>query len=286
MSIHIHLGAHKTASTHIQAILRENAALLSAAKVRYAPPSEVRRLIGPARRAAAWAGFVPSPRAFVAARRIAALAGDERLLIVADENSLGMCAEVIMTGALYPTAAPRLRLLGRLAARRDTTAFLAIRDYAPFFSGVHAQAARGGRARALTAAELKAFAALPRRWPDVVRDIRRALPDARLILWRFEDYKALRARIPGMIAATDGLKPFRRRSMATPSNPAMEAIFAAAADRADQTLTIGEFDHMRATHDGARYMPFRADDHAGMSEAYSEDVARLRADPDVTFLAP
>ena len=286
MSIHLHLGAHKTASTHIQAVLRENGHRLAAAGVRYAPPAEVRRLIGPARRAAARAGFLPSPRAIMAARRMAALAGREPHLVVADENSLGMCAEVIETCALYPTAAPRLRLLRRLAAQRETTAFLAIRDYAAFFAGAHAQAARGGRAAPLSDARRAALAALPRRWTDVVGDIEKALPSVRLTLWRFEDYRALRAVLPEMISGAKDLKPFRRRSMATPSQAAMAAIFSRAAENANCEISVGDFDYLRSSHDGERYMPFSPEERDAMAAAYAEDCERLRADADIRFLTP
>ena len=49
MTVHIHLGAHKTASTHIQAILKKNAATLAEAKVTTVRPRDVRAAVGTVR---------------------------------------------------------------------------------------------------------------------------------------------------------------------------------------------------------------------------------------------
>ncbi|MEL7463374.1 MAG: hypothetical protein AAFN79_04870 [Pseudomonadota bacterium] len=286
MSIHLHLGAHKTATTHIQAILRENAPRLAAAGLEWAPPSELRALIGRGRTAAAQMAPIPSLRAAVAAERLRRWARGRTRLILSDENSLGLTTEMMETGALYPAARARLRLLRNAARGRPLAVFLAIRDYAPFFTGVHAQSIRDGAALALTERDLRRLAALPRRWPNVIADIRRALPGAALTIWRFEDYGALKAEIPRLITGIDDLAPHRRVSMRTPSAPAIEAIFAAAAARPDGRIPKEDYARLRQSIDGPRYMPFDERRQARMSAVYAEDIAALKAVPDIAFIEP
>ncbi|MEL6793185.1 MAG: hypothetical protein AAFP78_07010 [Pseudomonadota bacterium] len=286
MTIHLHLGAHKTASTHIQAVLRKNAARLAGEGVRVVAPSEVRGLIGRGQRAAAEMAPIPSLRAALAARRLRRfLEGDERIA-VSDENALGLTGEIIAAGALYPHAAARLRLWRSAAGARPLAVYFAVRDYAPFFAGAHAQSIRGGAMIPLEPAQIARLAALPRRWPDVIADIRRALPAARMTLWRFEDYAALQAEILRRMTGAGDLEPRRKRPMATPSAPAMEALFAAAATRPGRRIPKDEFERAGAATAGPRYMPFGEADQTRLATAYEEDVARFRTDPGIEFLVP
>ena len=286
MTIHLHLGAHKTASTHLQATFRENAARLGSDGVRLVLPSEVRRLAGPGRRAAAKMAPLPSLRAFAAERRLARLSGEERRLIVMDENSLGLCAEVIGTGALYPSATARLRVLRRLSGMREATVWLSTRDYAAFFAGVHAQSIRDAAAMPLSEAKRARLAALPRRWPDIVADIRKALPGAKIVMWDFADYAALYPTLLAQISGREDLRHWARRPMPTPRADAMKEMFALAASRPGGDVLKGEYAAFAERRDGPPYMPFTEIERKDMSAAYAEDLARLRADPSVQFLTP
>ncbi|MEM7524680.1 MAG: hypothetical protein AAF360_13155 [Pseudomonadota bacterium] len=289
MNVHLHLGAHKTASTHMQATLRKNRDRLTAAGVSLISPDEVRALAGGGQEAAARMRPLPSLRAGAAAQRLRARL-DERAgggpVVAADENSLGRCAEVIARRALYPTAAARLAVW-RPALAAEATVFLAIRSYADFFAGAHAQAARGGAAAALSPYALAALAALPRRWTDVVADIRSVAPRAHLVIWAYEDYPALDRSLMTRLTGLSGLDAVNRRPMATPRAPAMEAIFARAATRPGQEISAQAFDELAAAapKDAPRYDPFSPTARKAMEAAYAEDLDRLRADPGVETLS-
>ncbi|MEM7546574.1 MAG: hypothetical protein AAF367_13650 [Pseudomonadota bacterium] len=291
MTIHLHLGAHKTGSTHLQAVMRKNRHRLREAGTVYAPPDQLRDLIGPAQRAAAAVAPLPSLRAMSAARALARLAdGAPKLLIAADENGLGHCGDMIRARRLYPEARARLGLWHRAARARDLTCFLAIRDYAAFFASVHIQSVRDGPLAEMKKEDRIGLAALPRRWPDLVAEIRRALPGARLVMWEFDDYEALRETVARRLSGQEGLKPVLRRSMQTPSIAAWAALQVVAAGREDRRVPKDVFRAVMADHpvttNNPRYAPWATAEAARMTVAYHEDVAALRADAGIEFLTP
>lgn len=223
-------------------------------------------------------------------RRLVALIGPGRA-VASDENCLGRLGDMMAAGRLYPHAragvARWAAAMAKGGGREEARVYLAIRDYAAFFAACHAQSLRGGAPAPLSGGARAALAALPRRWPDVVADIRRALPGARLTLWRFEDHGALAPRLLALMSGMEGLTPVNRRPMATPGAAAMAAIFAAAAARPDRRLPKEAFDELAAAHAGAPpYRPFETAEAAAMAAAYEADLATLRADPGLTFLSP
>lgn len=291
MTIHLHLGAHKTASTHLQAVMRKNAAQLTAAGVHYADPASLRALLGAGQRAAEAMAPLPSLRTTIAKQRLRRLTtGSPGLLIAADENTLGHCAHMVEAGMLYPSARQRLSLWRPISRRRDVICFLAIRDYPEFFSGVHVQSIRDNVFQPLTATAMERLAALPRRWPDLIADIRRTLPRARIVIWRFEDYKPLRAQLADRITGVSGLRAVERKSMQTPSRDAMAALSALASANPDGRIGRGAFEQVLRDHPIAsgnpRYAPWSSDQMTAMRATYAEDIAALAADPTVEFLRP
>lgn len=271
--------------------MRKNRDTLRSAGVIYAGPDEMRAMVGAAQRAAAEMAPLPSVRAMLAARQLRKRADHApSLLIAADENGMGHCTDMMATHVLYPDAAIRLRVWRRAMRAHPITCFLAIRDYGAFFSGVHIQSMRDRAIVELGDHDRTQLARLPRRWPDLVADIKATLPAAHLVIWRFEDYQALRGRLADRITATEGLRAVERKSMQTPSLAAMATLRAVAANNEDGHVPKATFLSVVKNHpvtaDNPRYHPWSAAEAAAMTAAYGEDVAHLRADPAVEFLVP
>ena len=289
MTVHIHLGAHKTASTHIQAILRKNAAELTAAGVTIVRPKEVRTAVGSVRERMGHPlfpafGGMPRRRAM---RRLARLGAGATHLVAADENTLGLCADIVSTGLLYPDAGIRTALWQRFRDGHDTTIYLAIRAYPSFFAAVHAQAGRNGRYERLMPAQAAALAALPRRWPEVIDEISGALPGAKVILWAYEDYAAVRSEVLMRMTGLSDLKPVAVRPMRTPTAAAMTALSEAGlrghVTEAQRAEIIAIHPNVKGA---AAYSPWTPDQRAYMRAAYAEDLTALKARFGAQFLSP
>lgn len=290
MTLHLHIGAHKTASTHLQAILRKNQPSLADNGIAFLPPETIRDAIKYWRIAVETMAPLPTVSGLLAKRKLAKMDTGAARMIASDENSLGHCRTMIRRGELYARALPRLRLWRSLADRRETTVYLCIRNYAPFFTSAYAQSIRSARYYDLTPFMLEDLSRLPRRWPDVVDDIRAALPGARIVLWDFRDYKALRPHILEMMCGFPPPKQVKRRPMATPSTAGMSAFARAARSARNGIVSRDTRLALLAQHPvcpaDPKYDPWPAELSRSLSASFAKDKAELSVAPGVTFLTP
>jgi len=157
--IRFHIGAHKTATTHLQMTL---ARCRLAPGTRYVPLKRLRRfLISPVRKGRP---FLPWHRWY------------SGTWLFSDENILGNSANV---RRMYRDPAAALRYF----ADCELEVFMAIRSYDTFLPS-----AWGER---LWRHPFEPFEAeIPRRrWTDVIADLQQALPGVPFHVWRYEDYR-------------------------------------------------------------------------------------------------
>ncbi|NBB91689.1 MAG: hypothetical protein GVY32_00795 [Gammaproteobacteria bacterium] len=157
--IRFHIGAHKTATTHLQMTL---ARCRLAAGTRYVPLKRLRRwLTSPVRKGRP---FLPWHRWY------------RGTWLLSDENILGNSANV---RRMYRDPASALRYF----ADGELAVFMAVRSYDTFLPS-----AWGER---LWRHPFEPFeASIPdRRWTDIVADLQASLPGVPIHVWRYEDYR-------------------------------------------------------------------------------------------------
>lgn len=281
MTFHFHIGAHKTATTHLQATLIKHRKALAEAGVQFERPDDIRAVVGSGRRAAVQMGPLPSFQRTGASRRLAKLDQGQDRFLISDENSLGLCPELFQRELLYPTAYRRMTVWRRLAGQRQTVVYLCIRNYAAFFSGAFVQTIRNKSVFAPDTDSLSAIAEMPRRWGDVISDVRRALPEARLRVWAFEDHQAL---LPTLLHEKTGLvlQPVNRRPMATPSVAAFAAFRNVARKRRPPLDQLAK--QHPITDQNPKFSLWSAAQNAALTEMYEADVTTLRRDLGEDFL--
>jgi hypothetical protein len=175
--IHFHIGAHKTATTHLQMTL-ERCTFRSG--VRYVPLNRLRRtLTSPVRKKRP---RLPWHRWY------------DGTWLFSDENILGSSAQALR---MYPDPAHALRYFSDC----DLRIFLCVRSYDTFLASAYGER--------LWRHPFQPFPGeLPvRRWPDMVRDLRSALPDAAIYIWRYEDYRDHAPSIAGFYSG-DSIEDF------------------------------------------------------------------------------
>ncbi len=292
MALTLHLGAHKTASTHLQQALCAARPALRRGGVFYADPWSLRgQGVDLARLLTAGAA---SPAEMA---RFSAILADAREtnpdLLISEENILGRTGRrrlVDRDGRLYPDAEARLQQVIALAGGGPASVFLSLRDPAAFNLSVFAlQVGKGNEF------DLKMFlnGRDPARidWAGLVGRLRAVPGVARLVLWRYEDYPALRPRLLARL-----LPPALAVAVPDPS-PANESLTQAgydwflrrAMDEPDADL------RSLARHALMRFP--RAQGHgplrllseavrARSAAAYARDLAALAGLPGVELMAP
>ena len=286
----IHIGAHKTATTHLQQTLAAIRPRLVAQGIDPIPLAALRasglaRVLIERRIATR----VPLLRGVAVRHLVAGLLGPLRqgpqTLILSEEKLLGAPRRIFDEPA-YPLLEQVVPRLAALGGRGQVTLFLSIRGFDRHLPSTYAQELR------VLPPEEGGFDAIRRRvlerppsWFDLVRRIRRAAPGVPLRVWRQEDYRDHREAIVADLAgrATGPLPsipdPVHTRS------PSLEAI------RLAEALPTGlTSDERRARVDaifaeapgGTRFSPFTAAEERRLQAAYAEDMVRIAAlDPGI-----
>ena len=244
--IRFHIGAHKTASTHLQMTL---AACSFAPGTRYVPLKRLRMtLTSPVRKhrpRLPWHRWHGGTWLF----------SDENVLGTADD---GWC--------MYPEPARALRYF----LDCELGIFLCVRRYDTFLASIYGETLWRNPYRPFEAA-------LPsRRWPDVIRELQRDLPGVPVHVWRYEDYRENARAIMRFYtddAITDFGAPLGQDPKSGFSARAMEemARFADARPRRAEVLRLREAFPIGTEY--PRFDPWSAAQRAQLQAMYAEDLA-------------
>lgn len=187
--IRIHLGAHKTATTHLQDSLALTERELRNNGIFYLPREKFRERIKKAcverKLKRLWLPFLK--RAYLSQLLMSGCKRHEKL-IISEENILGNCAEACALDPYCHTYPSFIRILSNLA---PTTLYLSIRSFDKVFPGAYAtglrfvpQYAISQRRRVLRQLEAGAMPS----WIPLISRLRTQYPNADLKIWCQEEY--------------------------------------------------------------------------------------------------
>lgn len=246
--IRFHIGAHKTATTHLQLTL---AGCSFVAGTRYVPLKRLRRtLTSPVRKGRP---HLPWHRWF----------GGTWLF--SDENILGTTEQALQ---LYPDPARALRAF----ADCGLSVFLCVRCYDSFLASAYGERLWRHRYRPFSA-ELPS-----RRWTDVVAELQRELPAVPVFVWKYEDYRDHAREIAqhyagGAISAFGPDLPLDPKSGFSAQAVAEMARFAQQRPAKAQVLQIRSRYPVSDAY--PRFNPWSPVQQAQLREMYAEDLGAL-----------
>ena len=291
MALTIHLGAHKTASTHLQQSLRMALDDLRRGGVAYADPVVLRGLGLPLLDVLACGGEAGRDARRVA-RLLAGLRETMPELLLSDENILGGTHRNRMfgrNGMVYPFAAARLARTLELAGGGPATVCLSVRDPARFNVSAFALQVAHGNEREI-GDWLMGRDPARLNWSGLARRLTAVPGVARLLVWRYEDYAALRPRLlerllPPALAGWVPEPPPVNRSLTQPGYDWFRRMLAeSGADPA--VIARRARQRFRPELGHAALDPLSGADHARSAAHYAADLARLRRLPLVEFIEP
>jgi hypothetical protein len=286
----IHIGAHKTATTHVQEILTLMRPQLVERGVDFVDNHRVRRS-GLAR--ALFERRLATRLPLLRGRAVAGLMARHLDPLRAGPTTFVLSEEKLMGGSLqafadpiYPQIERIVPMLASLGERAEVTLFLSIRSFDGQMPSAYVQELKFSPPIAGGFDNLKArVLAKPPSWFELVRRIRAAAPSVPLRVWRQEDYR----RQPGpILAALCGRDPGPLPTMEDPywtKSPDLAAVRAAEAlpdamPRPERRAKVLEI--FRASGDGERFDPFAPAEKALLRAAYERDLERIEAlDPGI-----
>ncbi|MFN7003530.1 MAG: hypothetical protein ACK4NW_08890 [Roseinatronobacter sp.] len=288
----MHIGAHKTASTHLQSVLLANRARLRAAGCACFGPDLLRGDLKLPRARAVDAVYQREIAPLCAAVDAARAEGCR--VVLSDENIHGggprppLLAE---GGVYYPQAEARIgRLLRGLGVTGAVIALGLRQPGAHLVSGWGHQYLAGrqmGFADYLGDVDLPAL-----RWSDLVARVL-SLPEvAQVMVWRQEDYAALSPRLVTGLTGVDASAldwPEGRVKLVGPSARAMAEVPAILARHPELPVKQAVRRAMQRFPKSQKWpaaAPLDAELHAALRMAYAADWARLTDMPGVACLTP
>jgi len=290
MALSIHLGAHKTASTHLQFSLRQIQDRLSEAGVFYADPAQLRDALP---LALALAQGARSKAARECQRQFEAARATHEALLISEENILGGTHRTNMYsrwGTLYSHAPKRLRQVIAMAGTESATIYLAVRDPAGFHVSAFALQLSLGNEIELDP-YLGGRDPARVRWSGLVKRLAAVESVGRIVVWRYEDYAAIRPRLldrlvpsslvaevpepaPRNVSVTQpGYEWYRERAMIDTQSD-LRVLFRRARQKFPR----------EAGHPPLRLLDDEV--HARSAYIYAAEIAAIRKLPGVEFLDP
>jgi len=138
--VNLHIGAHKTATTFIQKVLRASKGSLSGHGVKYVPMQNVRKNVTHGIRAHKNRGVSRSAtvtriREYVESR----FPDDYTTLVISEENLVGNCRELYTKSDLYPDIAVRLQLVAEALQVYEVDVYFCMRGYVDFLPSAYCE---------------------------------------------------------------------------------------------------------------------------------------------------
>ncbi len=190
--LRLHIGLHKTGSTRMQRDLMRRKKHLTTRGVEIFGPKNLRL--------SQWRYFWETSLALVLRKKglakgvvhNVALAVEIaqsnacRAVVISDEELAGSINKILKSGVLYPDIAARMRCLDPVLRGGHVVVVITVRNYADIFASLYAHRLKT-RPLADFDTYKKAFLLMKRRWGDVVADVTKAIPGAKILVIRFED---------------------------------------------------------------------------------------------------
>lgn len=277
---HIHLGAHRTATTHLQDTLALHQAELRTMGVEAPTRSTLRaRGLGKRTLRKGLGRLLPDGLACLRLRRIIdALAVDGRRSVLSEEKLLGFVRDLLVE-PIYPELEQRVALLHRALGSREATLCLSVRDPGTLLPSAYVQCLRMGN-RGLPDFDTVRARTLgqPLRWSQLLRRIQAAAPGRPVRIWTFESYVADPGHVLDALTGTRGVSWRRIEAPASTRGISLQTIariraLPAGMDRAAYRaacLRIGDEDR-----GGERFSPFTPTESALITQAYQDDLDAL-----------
>jgi len=209
-TVSLHIGAHKTATTHLQRTLQRNSEVLSQAGVTFLGPKYLR---DPEHRLVDMFGLDGRGALIDGGEQVRMLADGAPRLILSEENLLGLSMSDQRPGVLYPRAAVRIGRLLEHMSPKSATLFLSVREPAAWLTSLYSQKIKGGKIQSFEEF-CKGFPPSDIAWSHLLRRFTALNNHQCITVWRYEDYQTLFPQAVHALTGADlsaALKPIGRR---------------------------------------------------------------------------
>lgn len=284
-SIAFHVGAHKTATSHLQRCLMKAADRLAAENIRYYGPDYFRQ---PGYAIRGLFGFrdgqpIKEGRPSGAAQ-IAHMAEGAQRLVLSEENYLGSLndSQGGLLARRYPVAGARVGQFAQ-AAGLGVDVFIGLRQPTAYLNGAYGQILLSGQRCTFDEfCQNNPLSSID--WVDVVGQLRAAPGVRQVTVWRYEDYPQVFGQIIAGLVGKDKAPLVSRVKRRINPGLSAAAVAALLAGQGDEKHGYALRDQYAVTDGHAPFDGFADQLHTTSAADYARQIAAIAAMDDVTLL--
>ena len=201
----LHIGVHKTATTHLQDILAANRDGLAIGGFDYFPRNLIRqsKLVSVINHNY-WQTQLPYSRRIPLEELITPLRSGPAKIIVSEENIVGNSAQLL--SGLYPNLLSRLVPWSSIMDNGNATIFISLRNFADILPSAYSQALRDGSVIPPFRHFLDFWLEKRPKWSQFISRVQGIFPNSRLRVWTFDEYLENKLRIATLLSGVANLK--------------------------------------------------------------------------------
>lgn len=299
----IHAGVHKTASTYSQKILKRNQGYLEKIGVHYLHHRKTRKeytipvqLNGYTNLGLNFKTKITDGQMKRTARKffktIKAAPGER--IVISDENVAGHCGHCVRSGVLYNRRSTLVPGFARYIPYPVREVHFAVRNYADFFASSYVEFLRNAKSEGVVDdahMKLQVQKRVPS-WVGFASTFAEAFPDAKIIIWQFENFRnlsdqILRSLCGGAMGDREFAMPGKINRRPSASARAVEEMLALihqgkAEDALEHRVEIQEKYPRGDVYPG--YDPWSARERDHLDRLYARDWAQLAENKRYTLL--
>ncbi|GGO59618.1 hypothetical protein SAMN05444398_1106 [Roseovarius pacificus] len=301
----LHGGFHKTASTHIQSTLNRNKKKLQRHGITYVHHRDTRKKLTVPCQFHVYQQLGLNFEIKYSEEELKeisekyfeeVLSGAGARIIISDENMAGHCGHCVKRGLLYRWRNRLLRTFAQQFPFPVAEVHLAVRNYADFFSAAYVEFLRSSTSQNfLDVSEMKirVLEHMPS-WYKLILTVGENFPEARINVWKYEDYRALEKQVFANLCGPDfDLEllepPADKNRRPTASGRAVEEvlklIYRHGADYALSRRVEIQEQFPKSAENGV-FDPWTPSERAHLTRMYERDIDDIRANPDITLIEP
>jgi len=306
----LHGGFHKTASTFLQKSLQRNKGKLAKSGVHYVPHRDLRKHFTVPCQQNAYQEIGIKRKTEIGDEQLRQMADKffapvttdpPMRLILSDENFAGHCGNCVKTGQLYRFRDPFMASFAKVTPYPVQEIFLSVRNYADFFAGAYVEYVRSlqNDSTAITTPQMmrtRVFNHMPG-WNGVINIVAQHFPQARIFVWRFEDFVADERMAPALLQKLVGNMVDVQSFKAPQGNSQRQSASARAMAELERIALTDGLPRMVAERQeiqnrfprnaqNGRFDPWEVWERAHLDRLYARDITRLRTNRSVTLLEP
>jgi len=200
MTIKLYIGAHKTATTHIQSLLEYNKETLVKSQIKLSTPTSLRK---------SWLNDFLKYCHKNEKTNITKLQNEaptNGIWILSDENIVGTPYEFMISNkGMYPNIKKRLQALKKLFPIANIEIFFAIRSYEKFYRSTYLEVVRN-RGYIPFEEYYQEEKFMKNSWIDVIKMFTETIPQENITLWCYEDIDTLMPHIINRMTEQENAK--------------------------------------------------------------------------------